>query len=282
MDNENIALEDEALLPVVDDTEAQQDDVEDGAEQEQPEIDAGSFVFDGDAPADGGDIAAPESNVLRELRNRNREQARLIKGLQAAQAPKDDEIGPKPKLEDFGYDDEEWELAYQAWFRKHGELEAKREAEKAKVIASQNAWAQEVQQFEAKAAELAIPDFLDVVRDVADEFGDDVNGQNAKAILVQIGNPALLVALKNSPDKIAELVSLKDNLVKFTIAATRLSDRTKVMPKRNVPAPESVVRGNAPQAMSGDAQLERLRAEAEKTGDSTKVIAYRRSLRSVE
>jgi hypothetical protein len=46
------------------------------------------------------------------------------------------------------------------------------------------------------------------------------------------------------------------------------------------PPPEKPVQGNGRLSGSSDATLERLRADAEKTGNYTKVIAYKKQLRA--
>jgi hypothetical protein len=50
----------------------------------------------------------------------------------------------------------------------------------------------------------------------------------------------------------------------------------KVTSRKPSAAPEQIVSGNAPKSGTVDNTLERLRAEAERTGDLTKVMAYKR------
>jgi hypothetical protein len=55
----------------------------------------------------------------------------------------------------------------------------------------------------------------------------------------------------------------------------------KVQPRSKPPAPErGVPSGTAPVSGASDATLERLRLEAERTGDYTKVVRFRQQLKA--
>ena len=90
-------------------------------------------------------------------------------------------------------------------------------------------------------------------------------------------NPALVVyALGKNPAKAKELASISDP-VKFAFAVANLEAQLKVTPRKPKPEPERVLSGSS-RAISGtvDSQLERLREEAARTGDMSKVMAYKR------
>jgi hypothetical protein len=80
-----------------------------------------------------------------------------------------------------------------------------------------------------------------------------------------------------SPAKAKELAAITDP-VKFTFAIAKLEAQLKVTPRKAPPAPEKQIRsiGGVPMSGAVDSTLERLRDEAAKTGDMTKVIAYKR------
>jgi hypothetical protein len=99
-------------------------------------------------------------------------------------------------------------------------------------------------------------------------------------ILQGADNPALVVyALGKNPKKAKELSSIADP-VKFAFAVAKLEKELKVMPRKSAPAPERVVQTTGPKSGAVDSTLERLRAEAEKTGDYNKVMQYKRQKRS--
>jgi hypothetical protein len=103
-----------------------------------------------------------------------------------------------------------------------------------------------------------------------------------QGIIVQgADNSALVVyALGKNPAKAKELAGITD-AVKFAFAIAKLETQLKVQAKsKSAPPPEGKVRsGSAPISGSVDSNLERLRAEAEKTGDMSKVAAYKRAQR---
>ena len=73
----------------------------------------------------------------------------------------------------------------------------------------------------------------------------------------------------------AELAAITDPL-KFGREIWKVESEVKVQTRKPTTQPERVVRGSAPLGAS-DATLERLRSEAERTGDYSKVFAYRKA-----
>jgi hypothetical protein len=53
-----------------------------------------------------------------------------------------------------------------------------------------------------------------------------------------------------------------------------------VVKKRKAPAPDRAQSGSGAMPIDSDKQLEKLEAEAEKTGDRTKLIAYKKKLKA--
>ena len=93
--------------------------------------------------------------------------------------------------------------------------------------------------------------------------------QNAAVVIYALG--------KNST-KLKELSSITDP-VKFAFAVANLEKDLKVTTRKAPPPPEKTVTGSAPKSGVVDSQLERLRAEAEKTGNYSKVAQYQRQKR---
>jgi hypothetical protein len=80
--------------------------------------------------------------------------------------------------------------------------------------------------------------------------------------------------LGKDPTKAKEFAAIKDP-VKFAIAIGKLETKLKVTNRKAPPPPPTTIRGNASISGTVDSHLERLRAEAERTGDYTKVHQYR-------
>jgi hypothetical protein len=85
----------------------------------------------------------------------------------------------------------------------------------------------------------------------------------------------VIYALGKNPKKAAELAKLTDP-VKFAFAVAKLEKELKVTNRRAAPAPERVVQGTGRVSGAVDSTLERLREEAARTGNMTKVLQYKR------
>ena len=269
--------------------------VEDEQEVEQPEAEVGEQpentgeeVTDGELVISVGDEEIPTEDEevskapewVRQLRKEHRELKRRNKELEAKlQATMQPDpvvsLPPKPKLEDFDYDPEKFEAKLEEWYtikKKHDEQqEAMRRAQEE----IQKAWQERLDAYNRAKSELKVRDYEDAESSVQEHFNVTQQG-----IIVQgLDNPALVVyALGKNPKKLAELASIKDP-VRFAVAVAKLETQLKVSTRKPPPPPPKITSGGAPVSGSVDSTLERLRAEAERTGDYTKVIQYKRSKR---
>lgn len=233
-----------------------------------------------ESPPQSEEPRAPE--WVRELRKQNREKERRIRELEAKlQTTTQTEnkpvvLGAKPKLEDHDYDTDKFEAALSDWYeRKRAtdqEAEKARQAEQAQL----DAWQSRLDSYGKARAELKVRDFEDAESTVQELL--DVTQQG---IVVQgADNPALVIyALGKNPKKAKELADIKDP-VKFAFTVAKLERELKVTNRKAAPPPERTVQGTGRVSGSVDSTLERLRTEAEKTGDMTKVMAYKRQLRA--
>ncbi len=232
-----------------------------------------------EAPPPEEHTPAPE--WVKELRKTNRELQRQNRELQARvqAAPPETKpvvIGNKPKLEDHDYDADAYEEALTSWFerkRQADEINAKQEAE---VMNQQKAWQAKLDGYGKAKAELRVKDFED-----AEEVAQQVFSITQQGVLLQgADNPALVVyALGKNPAKAKELAEIKDP-VKFAFAVAKLEKDLKVTNRRQAPAPERIVTGTGRSSGAVDSTLERLREEAARTGNMTKVIQYKSQKRS--
>ena len=227
-----------------------------------------------EAPPPEEHTPAPE--WVKELRKTNRELQRQNRELQARvqAAPPETKpvvIGNKPKLEDHDYDADAYEEALTSWFerkRQADEVNAKQEAE---VMNQQKAWQAKLDGYGKAKAELRVKDFED-----AEEVAQQVFSITQQGVLLQgADNPALVVyALGKNPAKAKELAEIKDP-VKFAFAVAKLEKDLKVTNRRQAPAPERIVTGTGRSSGAVDSTLERLREDAARTGNMTKVIQYK-------
>ena len=260
--------------------EEEEIEVNEPVEEVEPEDTEEVVVSIGEeAPPPEEHTPAPE--WVKELRKTNRELQRQNRELQARvqAAPPETKpvvIGNKPKLEDHDYDADKYEEALTNWFdrkRQADEVNAKQEAE---VMNQQKAWQAKLDGYGKAKAELRVKDFED-----AEEVAQQVFSITQQGVLLQgADNPALVVyALGKNPAKAKELAEIKDP-VKFAFAVAKLEKDLKVTNRRQAPAPERIISGTGRSSGAVDSTLERLREDAARTGNMTKVIAYKAQKRS--
>ncbi len=218
----------------------------------------------------------------RELRKANREKEKRIRELEqklqstAQTENKPVELGRKPRLEDHDYDSDRYEAALEQWYERKRQTEAQAEQARQAEQAQRNAWAARLDAYGKAKAELKVRDFED-----AEAVAQEVFDVTQQGIVVQgADNPALVIyALGKNPAKAKEIASIKDP-VKFSFAVAKLEKELKVTQRKAAPPPEKTISGTARVSGAVDSTLERLRAEALKTGDMTKVMAYKRQKRA--
>jgi len=265
-------LEDEA--EEVSDDEDSETEAETDEAAEDDDFVAVTIGEEAPPPEEDENERAPE--WVRDLRKQYREEKRRNKELQeqlaaTTGATKVAELGQKPTLEAADYDTERYEKELAAWYdrkRKHDEAEAARQAE---AETAEREWKQKLEGYQSAKATLKVRDYDDAEEVVQDAFNVTQQGM----ILQGAENPALLVyALGKNPKRAKELASIKDP-VKFAFAVARLETQLKVTKRKASSKPEPTISGTGRPSGSVDNTLERLRTEAEKTGDYSKVYAYK-------
>jgi alanyl-tRNA synthetase len=218
----------------------------------------------------------PAPKWVRELRQRVREQEREIKQLKAKASPAPDvpKLGPKPKLEDFDYDPEKFEAAFDTWSaRKRAADDHNRKAQEAEQASAQ-AFEVKRQGYRKGLAELPVADAED-----AHETVSSVLSATQQGIILHVAaDPAKLVyALGKNPTELDRLAGITDYI---TLAAEIARMEAKVTTtKRPAVQPEKKLSNTGSAAGSGNKALERLRSEADRTGDYTNVLKYKQQLR---
>ena len=232
-----------------------------------------------EAPPHEEHTPAPE--WVKELRKTNRElqrQNRELQGRLQAAPPetKPVVIGNKPKLEDHDYDADKYEEALTSWFERKRQAEEVNAKQEAEVMNQQKAWQAKLDGYGKAKAELRVKDYED-----AEAVAQEVFSITQQGVLLQgADNPALVVyALGKNPAKAKELASITDP-VKFAFAVAKLEKDLKVTNRRQAPAPERIISGTGRSSGAVDSTLERLREDAARTGNMTKVIAYKAQKRS--
>lgn len=215
---------------------------------------------------------------VRELRKANREKEREIRELKAkltatATETKPVELKAKPTLESCDYDSDEYESKLAEWYEQKREYDAVEANAAAKRDAEAKEWQDKLDSYAKARASLKVRDYED-----AEAFALDTFNVTQQGIVLQGSeNPAhLIYALGKSQKRAKELASINDP-VKFAFAVAKLETQLKVTNRKAAAAPErTITSGGGRISGSVDSTLDRLREEALKTGDLSKIMAYKR------
>lgn len=283
-DQENESQDDDTIV-VEDEGNEQAEEQFEGTQNAASEDDEGDndevIVSIGEeAPPPDEPAHAPE--WVRELRKTNRELQRQNRELQGKlQTTAHTEIKPvvlgaKPKLEDHDYDADKFEEALANWFERKRQADDANAKQEAEVMNQQKAWQSKLDGYGKAKAELRVKDFDD-----AEAVAQELFNVTQQGVMLQgADNPALVVyALGKNPKKAKELAEIKDP-VKFAFAVAKLEKDLKVTNRKAAPPPERIVSGTGRVSGAVDSTLERLREEAARTGNMTKVIQYKAQKRS--
>ena len=245
----------------------------------EPEAEDVTVTIGDEPPAEPEQERAPE--WVRELRRSHRELQRKVReyeesSTQATQ-PAARALGPKPTLEGHEYDTDRYETALEAWYRQRDQIEAEKREQERQAEEQKRAWQAKLEGYGKAKGELKVQDFDDAEALVQESLNITQQG----IVLQGAENPALVVyALGKNPKRAKELAAITDP-VRFAFAVAKLEAQLKVAPRSKPPAPEKPMpSGTAPVSGSSDTNLERLREEAARTGDFSKVVRYKAQLRA--
>lgn len=260
--------------PMVDEVEAvEADETEDDEGSDGVVI---SIAGEPPAPEDDEEVRAPE--WVRDLRKNYREEKRRAKDLEQklarfeTQAPGAATLGPKPTLEKVDYDTDRYEKELANWYEKKRQHDDREVSVRSEQQAVQKEWERKLEGYQSAKAGLKVRDF---------EFAEDVVQDNLsvmqQGMIVQGADNAALVvyALGKNPKKAKELASITDP-VKFAFAVAKLETQLKISNRKAQVSPERKISGTGRPSGAVDSTLDRLRADAEKTGDYSKVFQYKK------
>lgn len=259
--------------------EGQQQEGESGTE---PATDDDEVVisFGEDAPTSEEVEHQAAPAWVKELRKADREKARKIRELEqqltARQQAEQPASVAKPTLADCDFDEDVFEQKLTAYHEAQRAEKAKQEAQEAEARKAQEAWNARLTQYNEAKAKLSVGNF----EEVEDIVKDAMNPTQLGIIVSGADKPEHLVyAIGSNAAKLKELASITDP-VKFAFAVARLETKMQVTPKKAAPAPEKPLKGGATAVGATDNKLAQLEAEADRTGDRTKVLQYKRELRA--
>ena len=264
-----------------DDLEATELDTDQGEDEgtatEEDEAEPALVVSFGDDEED----EAEATPVIRSMRQKLKDQKARIKELEQAtvenKAVEAVQLGEKPTLESVDYDSDKFETALLEWNATKRDLDAKKTAKAEQQEAAQSRYMDRLDTYQKAKVSLGAKDFDDaeeVVRESLSTAQQSIIVANAK-------RPEILIyALGKNPDMLKGLASEQD-LASFAFKLGQMESGMKVTGMSRKPTPEKRLKGGGTPPMgSGSKKLEQLRTEAEKTGDYSKVTAYKKQMRS--
>lgn len=257
-----------------------QDDETETPEGESPQEEVENLVVEID-----GDVE-DEPEHFREVRRKYREAQKRIKELEATTvAAPAVELPPKPTLEECDYDAADFEKKLEGWYDKKREHDARQAEQKTVAERAEQRWQQRLSHYDEGKTKLAATDYEEAESTAAEILAAPFPGIVADDVRIGIikqgaKDPAALVyALGKNPAKAKELAAIEDP-VEFAWKAAALEASMKVV-RGKAPPPERKVSGGVPGIAGAlDNTLERLREEAAKTGNYSKVTAYKRQKRA--
>ena len=254
----------------IDDSDEQEDADNQGDEQSEGDADSDlDFSFDEDAEQGDPFAGQKAPEWVKKIREENRELKRQQREWQQQQGQSQQQALPeRPVLEDYDYDDESYYQALETWMQTKAQHDAQVQAETAKYQKYDDNYAKSAEAMTAK-----IPNYKEIEQSIVDVLPP----HRQAMIKIACSDAArMVVAFSKSPQKLNELAEMND--VEFAYNLGKMETNmanTKRNPNKPRPTSHKLEGG----AGGGDRQLEKLEAEADKTGDRSAVLAYRKKMK---
>ena len=214
---------------------------------------------------------SPDLEMVAELSRRNQElQAQIDKLNQ----PAVHELPPRPNIQDCDFDVKIYDEKMDLWYQKKNEYEARDRAQKEE---NQRTYQETQNRYLAQKQALNQSDYAQ-----SESIVSATLNQDQQAILLQSADDIARVvyALGKNPAKAREFAAIK-NPLRLASAIARYEGSLGVTHEvKRAPPPTDKPLSGSGTSSRDDAELERLRRDAEKSGDYTNVVRYRTELRS--
>lgn len=247
------------------------------------------IAFEGDTPTPNEDDEFSEdenqTEVFRTLRTKYKESSKELKALKKevellkskpiVEQSKDEVLvlPEKPKLENFDYDEVKFDEAIEQWYDKKIQIESKKREKEQQIKEEEQKWQNKIATYVEESKKLNVSDYSEKEEVVKEKLSQVQQG----ILLDVVKNPAQFVYALGRSSKLNDLSSI-ENPILFAAELARLETQIKINNKaqKTPPPAEKVVRGISGGTL--DTKLEQLRKEAEKTGDFSKVFAYKKQI----
>jgi hypothetical protein len=261
--------------------EAEAPEVEEEAEAGNGEGDDETGEDDGSASLtvtiEGEEPEQDDSHGIRNLRAAFKDQKKKIRELEdqlKAKATPEPALGEKPKLEEFDYDADKFAEALISWNERKRAHEAKQAAAAEEETKVRERFGQRKAVYAERKAAVGARDFDEAEESVI----ETLSIPQQSVIISHSEQPELIVYALGKNPKVAQKLAASTDLIEFAYELAKLEKSLKVTGTQK-PAPEKRLPGGKGVPLSNDKKLAQLEAQAEATGDYSKVHAYKRSLK---
>lgn len=230
------------------------------------------------APAWVRDVRKTNKDLVRKMREQEAKIAKLKGAGATGAAPAQIVVGDKPTFEGCEYDPEKFEAALTAWNGRKAEADAQERTRAAARTIEEKAWRTRVDAVEGAASKLKVRDPEGAILAFEGAFSVLQRGIIMGAPEDAGTSAALRYALGMNPTRAKALAAIADP-IKFAMKLADEIKEMKVNTRKPAPVPERRVSGNVAGAAAVDNTLNKLREEAAKTGNHSKVIAYKNEQR---
>jgi len=271
------------------DDEQEQDIVLDELDQDEGQDEAETGAEEGGDEGEGEDGLTieidgydpepeEEKPLVKRLRDEIRERDRRIHELNSGSKPEPAiEVGEEPTLEGCDWLEDKFKSEWSAWNKRKQDADRQQEEQGKAIEAAKQKMDAALTTYRGHASKLGVKDYDVVERDVASAL--PVALQNAIPLYFGDKGPLTVLALGRHPKLLAEIVALNDPVAQL-LRIKEISMGVKGV-QRKTPAPEkdSIIQGSAAVGSNANKELARLEKEADKSGDRTKLIEYRRKMK---
>lgn len=275
------------------DTELDQTEGEDFEDEQVSDTDQVQEVNASEQQADGEEVPADlviqlddkeedeekAPGWVKDLRKRYREEQKArrqieeelakLKGGEPVEKPL-----TKPKLEDFDYDAEQYEAAVDKYIAAKAEHDRKQAQQRAQQEEAAKEWEAIQQRYAEGKAKLP--------KDKMDEAEAEVVAALSPArqgMLMDVADDSslMVLALGTNPETLRKVASIRSD-AKFIKELARIEMNIKAAPKKTPPPPERTISGSGRTPGATANNLDKLKAEAVKSGDYSRYFAEKRRL----
>jgi superfamily II DNA helicase RecQ len=214
--------------------------------------------------------------IQKDTSKENRELKKELEAMKQAQ-PVAEALQSKarPTREEFDYDDDAYDAAIDEWHVHEAKVKEATQVQEQEQKRQANEWQERLNHHQASVKKLKVKDFSEA-QEVVDNRLDD----NQRGIIVHASDNSGLsfYAIGKNEELANELANIKDP-IKFAYELGKKESKLSTTKRKARTNPESTVKSSGG-TKGADRTLERLRAEADKTNDRSKVVAYLTKLRA--